>query len=162
MKKTVLAAGSILALVTLWYVGPFSGHAQSQNPQAAQPSRTRIALLNLTYVIKNYEKYKQFEGEMKSIVEPFQKKDTELRQQLDNLSKEAAKQTHPGQTEQRDALEERLAARLPMALSAPRRTRTAATMPRASMSSTPSSNRRRPSTITRTAASRPTSRRFAR
>jgi Skp family chaperone for outer membrane proteins len=105
VKKTVLAAGSILALVTLWYVGPFSGHAQSQNPQAAQPSRTRIALLNLTYVIKNYEKYKQFESEMKTIVEPFQKKDTELRQQMENLRKEAAKQTHPGQTEQRDALE---------------------------------------------------------
>jgi Skp family chaperone for outer membrane proteins len=106
VKKTVLAAGSILALVTLWYVGPFSGHAQSQNPQAAaQPSRTRIALLNLTYVIKNYEKFKQFEAEMKTIIEPFQKKDADLRQQLQSLQKKAAELPHQGSAEQRDALE---------------------------------------------------------
>jgi len=105
VKKTVLAAGSLLALVTLWYVGPFGGRAQSQNPQAAAPARTRIALLNLTYVVKNYEKFKQFESEMKGIVEPFQKKDADLRQQLESLRKKATELSHQGASEQRDALE---------------------------------------------------------
>jgi Skp family chaperone for outer membrane proteins len=111
VKKTVLAAGTILVLGVLWYVGPLSGQAQSQNnpqPAAATPARTRIALLNLTYVIKNYVKYQHFQEEIKGIVEPAQKKDTELRQQLENLRKEAENAARQGgAASQRDELEKK-------------------------------------------------------
>lgn len=107
VKKTVLAAGGFVILGVLCYVGASSSQAQQQSnyPQPAQnlppataAPRTRIALLNLTYVIKNYEKYKHFQEEIKSIIEPFQKRDTELRQAMENLRKEAGpgvSQTNP-------------------------------------------------------------------
>lgn len=100
MKKAVLAVGAILALVALWYVAPLSGQTQppANNPQAAAtpaaPLRTKIAILNLTYVIKNYDKYKRFQDEIKVFIDPFQKKDAELRAKLESLKKEAA--TMPG------------------------------------------------------------------
>lgn len=93
MKKAVLAAGVFLALVALWYVGPLSGQTQppANNPQAAAaaPLRTRIAILNLTYVIKKYLKYQHFQDEIKAFIDPFQKKDTELRAKLEELKKQA-------------------------------------------------------------------------
>lgn len=93
MKKAVLAAGAILALGLFWYVGPLRGQnpTTANNPPAASPpARTRIGILNLTYVVKNYNKYKLFQEEIKGIVEPFQKKDADLRQQLEGLRKQAA------------------------------------------------------------------------
>ncbi|HTU90963.1 MAG TPA: OmpH family outer membrane protein [Gemmataceae bacterium] len=109
MKKAVLAAGIVLALGVLWYVSPLSGQTPpAGNTQAAAtpaaPLRTRIAILNLTYVIKNYEKYKHFQEEIKGIVEPFQKKDVELRQKLENLRKEAGNVPR-GQSAQGEELE---------------------------------------------------------
>jgi Skp family chaperone for outer membrane proteins len=108
VKKAVLTAGTFLVLGVLWYVGPLSGQTPSQpNSQAAAtpeaPARTRIAILNLTYVIKNYNKYKQFQEEIKTFIEPFQKKDGELRQKLEELKKQAAalpRQGQPGQGEE--------------------------------------------------------------
>jgi len=78
------------------------------------PPRTRIALLNLTYVIKNYDKYRDFQVEIKEIVEPFQRKDAHLRRQLEKLRAEAEKLSADGSNsgqnadllaEQRNALE---------------------------------------------------------
>lgn len=101
MKKTVLALGSFIVLGALCYVGQLSG--QTQPAQTAPkgtstqppPARTRIALLNLTYVIKNYEKYKNFQQGIKSVVQPFQDRDAEFRRQLDDLRKKA--EEHPDQ-----------------------------------------------------------------
>ncbi|MGH7173576.1 MAG: OmpH family outer membrane protein [Gemmataceae bacterium] len=92
MKKTVLAVGSFLVLGVFCYIGRLSVQGQApQNPQAAAtqptPARTRIALLNLTYVIKNYDKYKHFQEQIKGIVEPFQNKDKSLRLRLEELAK---------------------------------------------------------------------------
>jgi Skp family chaperone for outer membrane proteins len=104
VKKTVLAVGGFIVLGVLCYVGQLSGQAQSsQNATqgaAAQPApaRTRIALLNLTYVIKNYEKYKHFQEEIKGIVEPFQTKDAEFRHQLEELRKKV--EANPSQREE--------------------------------------------------------------
>jgi Skp family chaperone for outer membrane proteins len=103
VKKTVLVVGGFLVLGVLCYVGPLSGQAQGpQTPQQtttqSTPARMRIALLNLTYVIKNYEKYKHFQEEIKGIVEPFQTKDANLRHQLEELRKKA--ETNPGQRDE--------------------------------------------------------------
>jgi Skp family chaperone for outer membrane proteins len=111
VKITALATGGFIALGLLCYVGQLSGQnqgpgtsAQPASPAAAAP-RTHIALLNLTYVIKNYEKYKHFQDEMKVIIEPFQKKDTELRQELDRLRKKAEEFARLNQTSEREKLE---------------------------------------------------------
>lgn len=107
MKKMVLAAGCFLALGVLWCVGPLSGQTPTQNnPQAAAtPARTRIALLNLTYVIKNYVKYQHFQEEIKGIVEPYQKKDADLRQALENLKKEAETKGRQATSIEREEIE---------------------------------------------------------
>lgn len=70
MKKTltVLMAG-IVAVGTGLYI---HSRASAQGGAAAAP-RTRIALLNLNYVIKNYAKYKNFQAEMKREGEGHQK-----------------------------------------------------------------------------------------
>lgn len=117
MKKTVLAAGGFIVLGIMCYVGASSGQAQQQQSSYPQPAatpattaaqpRTRIALLNLTYVIKNYEKYKHFQEEIKGIVEPFQKTDTSLRQEMEAMRKQVEDATRDGKTVQREELERR-------------------------------------------------------
>ena len=116
MKKTVLAAGGFIVLGIMCYVGASSGQAQQQpssypqpaaTPAAAAQPRTRIALLNLTYVIKNYDKYKHFQEEIKGIVEPFQKIDTSLRQEMEAMRKQVEDATRDGKTVQREELERR-------------------------------------------------------
>jgi Skp family chaperone for outer membrane proteins len=101
VKKTVVAVGSVLVVAGLCYVGSLRGQPPASTPQQAtptQPTRTRIALLNLTYVIKNYEKYKTFQNEIKGIIGPFQEKDASLRRQLEELKKNL--EVHPDQTDE--------------------------------------------------------------
>jgi Skp family chaperone for outer membrane proteins len=114
VKKTILALGGFLALGVLCYVGQLSGQTQQPNypPQAAAAPaapRTRIALLNLTFVIKNYQKYKNFQDEIKGVVEPFQKTDANLRAELDSLRKQAEASASKGEPPQTRELLERKA-----------------------------------------------------
>ena len=103
MKKTVLAAGGgLLALGVLCYVGSLWAQQQPNPAQPAQaaaaPPRTRIALLNLTFVIKNYEKYKHFQSDLKAVMAPFMGTEENLRQEAETLRKtyeEAAKKGQP-------------------------------------------------------------------
>jgi Skp family chaperone for outer membrane proteins len=93
VKRAVLAAGVCLTLGVLWYVGPLSGQTPNNQPVAsasAAPTGTRIAIMNLTYVINKYVKYQHFKEEMKVAIEPFQKKHESLQQQLQELQKQAA------------------------------------------------------------------------
>lgn len=112
MKKTVLAAGGFIVLGILCYVGASNGQTQQPNtpPSTQTPTaqpRTRIALLNLTYVIKNYAKYQHFQQEIKGIVEPFETKDRALRQELENLGKQAAEMANKADAAQREEVEKR-------------------------------------------------------
>jgi Skp family chaperone for outer membrane proteins len=80
-------AGGVLALGVLCYVG--RGWAQQQTAPAAQPApRTKIALINLTYVIKNYNKYINFQNEIKQTFQPYEDKDKELKKKGETLTKE--------------------------------------------------------------------------
>ncbi len=81
MGSVVVASVVVIGASRLW--------AESKEKKPA--SRTRIGLVNLTYVIKNYDKYKEFQLEVKKFVEPFQERDAELRSQLEELRKKAAK-----------------------------------------------------------------------
>lgn len=108
MKKAVLAAGMFFALGVFCCVRPLSAQAPnspSTAPSSASPTGARIAILNLTYVINNYVKYRHYKEEMNSVVEPFKKKHMELQQKLDELRKAAASLPHQGQEGEGAALE---------------------------------------------------------
>lgn len=110
MKKTVLAAGGLLVLGALCYVGQLAAQSRAAGPaaapaQSAAASRTRIALLNLTYVIKNYDKYKHFQDEIKTVIDPFKKTDDELRKRMEELTKQAEDAAKKGGATSRDELE---------------------------------------------------------
>jgi Skp family chaperone for outer membrane proteins len=81
MGSLMVAAAVILGASRLW----------AENKEKKPAPRTRIGLLNLTFVIKNYNKYNRFQEEIKGIIEPFQKRDAELRAQLEKLRAEAEK-----------------------------------------------------------------------
>jgi hypothetical protein len=71
-----LITANVVALAALAYFGQALAHTKERPAQAKEP-RTRVALINLTYVIKYYNKYKTFQKELEEIVKPFQDRDTE-------------------------------------------------------------------------------------
>ncbi|HWG46032.1 MAG TPA: OmpH family outer membrane protein [Gemmataceae bacterium] len=111
MKKTVLAAvGGLVALGVLCYAGSIWAQAQqagSPAPAAAAP-RTRIALLNLTFVIKNYQKYTHFQDEIKRAVAPFQGKMVELQKRAEELHAKSEAAIKAGQPMPREEYERQM------------------------------------------------------
>jgi Skp family chaperone for outer membrane proteins len=73
---------AIVASHCLWAQGT------NARPSAPAPT-TKVALLNLTYVLRHYERGKTFSNEMKEAVKPFQDKDTSYKKSLEGLAKEA-------------------------------------------------------------------------
>jgi uncharacterized protein with WD repeat/Skp family chaperone for outer membrane proteins len=55
---------------------------------AAKPG-TKVAIVNLTYVIKNYQKFKKFQEEIKDAVLPYQEKDSAYKAEGEKLAAEA-------------------------------------------------------------------------
>jgi Skp family chaperone for outer membrane proteins len=64
------------------------GRSWSEPPKAAPSPRTRIGLVNLAHVVKNYKKYKANQEEMKAEVEPFEKRDKLYQARIEELSKQ--------------------------------------------------------------------------
>ncbi len=99
MKRTVTYAAAVLMLGVAVYAG---SRLWAQNTSGAARSAaptTRIALINLPYVIKNYEKYKNFIKQMqeeekgyaeqiKSKKESQERKDKELKSTVDAAKKD--------------------------------------------------------------------------
>lgn len=105
--KTVYRLGSLIVAAAVIFG---AGRLWAENQKKKPPLRTRIGLVNLTYVIKNYDKYKQFQEEVKEIAEPFQKRDQKLHAQFDKL-KEKLQQSKADSSlvpAQADDLEEKL------------------------------------------------------
>lgn len=75
----VVALAAVLGASRLW--------AESKEKKSAP--RTRIAFFNLTYVVKNYDQYQQFNEEIKKVIEPYRKRDAELRERLEELRRQA-------------------------------------------------------------------------
>jgi Skp family chaperone for outer membrane proteins len=69
-----------VAALTLW-------SRAAPPPPAARP--TRVAVFNLTRVVKNYEKFKTYQIELAGKVDPFQKRDTEKKKRAEKLAEEA-------------------------------------------------------------------------
>jgi Skp family chaperone for outer membrane proteins len=89
VKRTVLVAAAVMALGVAIYVGKMWAQTGGAHPApAAAPPQTKIALINLTYVIKKYEKFKAFQEEMKTAAAPFQAKDASFTAEGEKLYKE--------------------------------------------------------------------------
>jgi Skp family chaperone for outer membrane proteins len=90
VKRTVIVAAGVMALGVAIYVGQLwaqTGTRPATSP-AAEP-KTRIAVFNLSYVVKNYDKFKTFQEEMKTAVAPYQAKDTAYKTEGQKLAAEA-------------------------------------------------------------------------
>ncbi len=88
MKRTAFLAMTVLAVSSAVYVGNQLGAQTGATPAATQP-RSRIALVNLSHVIKNYDKFKGYMEEMKTSVEPFRKKEEVIKKAGEKLVKDA-------------------------------------------------------------------------
>jgi Skp family chaperone for outer membrane proteins len=108
--RELLRVGVVLLIVgTLFLAGrswSWSGPADT-HPVAAPLAKpkSRVALINLTFVIKNYEKFKAFQEEMKAAVAPFQEKDKALKSEGEKL---ARKRQDEQDAERREKIEEQL------------------------------------------------------
>jgi Skp family chaperone for outer membrane proteins len=110
VKRTVAFAAGAL---TFALAGVFGSHASAQQPAtatqtrpAAAEPRTRIALLNLGYVIKNYKKFETFQSEIKAEYKNYEARVQAKQAQSEQLTKHATDpKTAP---EQRDADERTL------------------------------------------------------
>jgi Skp family chaperone for outer membrane proteins len=78
----------VVALAVLAGAGRLWAEGKDKKPAKSTDSGTRIGLLNLTYVIKNYEKYKHFQEEIKEVFAPFEETQKELRKEAEGLNKQ--------------------------------------------------------------------------
>jgi Skp family chaperone for outer membrane proteins len=94
VKRIIIAAAGIVALGVVICAGRLTAQTGGSAPAAPAP-RTRIALLNMTYVMKWYGKFKTYQDELKQLLQPAQDKDKSLRAQAEQIAKDMAL---PGKT----------------------------------------------------------------
>ena len=83
MKKTWMIAAGMLVLGGAIYVS----HLMADPTAQPRPPQTKIALCNLSGVIKGYKKYQNFQAEIKGDIDKFQKKDKEYRDAMEQWAK---------------------------------------------------------------------------
>jgi Skp family chaperone for outer membrane proteins len=112
VKRTAILAAGVVALGAVIYVGKLWAQthptaAGGPAPAtAAGPARTRIALLNISHVVRNYNKYKTYQEELKRAVAPFTQRDAAAKKEAEDLTKEA--QNAKTTPERREAIEKRM------------------------------------------------------
>jgi Skp family chaperone for outer membrane proteins len=84
MRK-LLGVSGVLLLGAVFLVGRSWSDAR---PPVPKP-QSKTALVNLTYVIKNHEKFKTLDEELKAVVKPYQVKDTNFKTEAKTLTREA-------------------------------------------------------------------------
>ena len=93
MKRTVVLTAGMLALGMAGWVGSRLAAQQAGSgapaPQTVSEPRTRIALLNLAYVIKNYRKWESFQAEIKGNVKEFEGRVQLKQKAMEELAKHA-------------------------------------------------------------------------
>jgi Skp family chaperone for outer membrane proteins len=93
VKRKLGLAAAVAALGLAVY---FGSRLWAQAPAAAQaPAQTRVALVNLVQVIKNYHKYKTFEDEQKRLAKPYEDRNKELQDNLTEWEKVLKNPTAP-------------------------------------------------------------------
>src|SRR4051794_12795758 len=87
VKRTVAVLLGVLALGVVAYMGKVwaqTGARPAGAPAAAAAGpRAKIALINLGHVLRNYEKVKNYNDDLKTTVKPFQDKENKLKTQLE-------------------------------------------------------------------------------
>jgi Skp family chaperone for outer membrane proteins len=96
----------MVALGLAMYVGQLWAQTGGARAPAAPEPKTKVALFNLSYVIKNYEKFKAFQEEMKTAAAPYQTKDSAYKTEGEKLVKDLQQPTTTA--DQRDKIEKRL------------------------------------------------------
>jgi Skp family chaperone for outer membrane proteins len=102
VKRNVIIAIVALGLGITGYLGSrlVSQKGYAQQPAAVAP-QTKVALLNLMQVIKNYGKFTNFQNEVKTLLQPYQDRDKAIKQQIEAHTKELQKpDLQPAQREQ--------------------------------------------------------------
>lgn len=89
----VAAAAALITAGVLWADPPGAGSPVPARPAAAP--RTKIALLNLTYVISYYEKYKSYKEDVKRQAQPFEDVIKGKQAEIEALTKEATDKIKP-------------------------------------------------------------------
>ncbi len=104
MNRKVAWTGGLLALGVVAYVG--SHLAAQPNYQAQRPAtsavaepHTRIALVNLQYVIKSYQKYVNFQNEIKGNYKYFEEQINAKKKMIEGHQAQLAKTTLPADQE---------------------------------------------------------------
>jgi Skp family chaperone for outer membrane proteins len=106
VKRTVIVAAALMGLGVAIYVGKSRAQNGGAAPAPAAAPQTKIALINLTHVIKHYEKFKAFQEEMKQEAAPFQAKEQSFTAEAEKLYKERNLATTTN--ERKDAIEHQL------------------------------------------------------
>jgi Skp family chaperone for outer membrane proteins len=95
VKRKLIAALGVLALGVVVYAAILPAQSGARpNPQttpaagAPEKKGDRIALLNLAHVLRNYEKFKNYQEEMKKAVDPYQKKDQDIQKKGEAIAKQ--------------------------------------------------------------------------
>jgi Skp family chaperone for outer membrane proteins len=87
-------AGLIAAVAALGVGIYFGSRLWAQQPAAAQaPAQTRVAVVNIIQVIKNFHKFKVFNEEMAKLAKPYEDEDKKL---LDNIKQWKDAMEKPG------------------------------------------------------------------
>ena len=104
MKRTLFLLVGVVALGTAIYA---SSKLWAQTPGAVVTgTKTKVGVVNLTYVIKNYSKFKNYQEQLKAKVDPFQLRDTMWKTDGEKLAKEA--QLPSTAAPRRDEIEKKL------------------------------------------------------
>ena len=109
MKRTVviLAGFGILAGAYLWAQTP------GNPPPAQRPLQTRIALINMVQVLKNYKKFTYFESQIRDKAQAMDKAVRPMKDRAEDLKKEYSQaQTPPARKEQIESEVRRLSLEL--------------------------------------------------
>ena len=106
VKRTVITATGVAALALAIYVSQILAQAPRPATSVAAEPKTKVALVNLSYVIKNYSKFKTFQEELKTAVGPFQVKDAGYKTEGEKLAKDLQQPTT--KDDKREQIEKRM------------------------------------------------------
>jgi Skp family chaperone for outer membrane proteins len=102
VKRTITILAGVATLGVGIYVGSYvwaqqGAQQQPARPAAAPPLQTRVAVINVAQVIKNYNKFKMYQEELKVQIKAQTDQVEKLKQNVAARRAEAAKQDTPAQ-----------------------------------------------------------------
>jgi outer membrane protein len=87
MKALLWTASVVVTVAALLGVSRLGADGKGEKAKPAS-LRTRIGLVNLYYVVRNYEKYKDFQEALKDLGKPYEEQAKEWQAEIEKLNKE--------------------------------------------------------------------------